>query len=112
MTIKFIFERSSQKGVGRGFVKRVNRGPTLKFYCRPKAQDKQHFEKSHFYCCRFFPLQASRGPEEFENYCRREFLSFRRLLSRRIVSLRGAVDPATSRSSDIETAFHFKQGEP
>ena len=54
MTIKIIFERSSQKGVGRGFGKRVNRGPILKFYCRPKAQEKQHFGKSHFYCRRFF----------------------------------------------------------
>ena len=44
-----------KKGVGRGFEKRVNRGPILKFYCRPKAQEKQHFGKSHFYCRRFFP---------------------------------------------------------
>ena len=55
MTIKIIFERSSQKGVDRGFEKRVNRGPILKFYCRPKAQEKQHFGKSHFYCRHFFP---------------------------------------------------------
>ena len=27
----------------------------MKFYCRPKAQEKQHFGKSHFYCHRFFP---------------------------------------------------------
>ena len=27
----------------------------MKFYCRPKAQEKQHFGKSHFYCRRFFP---------------------------------------------------------
>ena len=26
-----------------------------RFYCRPKAQEKQHFGKSHFYCRRFFP---------------------------------------------------------
>ena len=55
MTIKIIFERSSQKGVSRGFEKRVNRGPILKFYCWPKAQEKQHFGKWHFYCRRFFP---------------------------------------------------------
>ena len=52
MTIKIIFERSSQKG---GFEKRVGRGPTLKFYCRPKEPEKQNFGKSHFYCRRFFP---------------------------------------------------------
>ena len=50
MTIKIIFERSSQKGVGRGLEKRFNRGPILKFYCRPKAQEKRHFGKSRFYC--------------------------------------------------------------
>ena len=55
MTIKIIFERSSQRGVGRGFEKRVNRGPILKFYCRAKAQEKQHFGKLHFNCRRFFP---------------------------------------------------------
>ena len=38
-----------------GFEKRVNRGPTLKFDCRPKPQEEQHFGKSHFYCRRFFP---------------------------------------------------------
>ena len=59
MTIKIIFERSSQKGVGRGFKKRVNRGPTLKFYCRPKALEKQYFGKSHFYCRRFIPRKYS-----------------------------------------------------
>ena len=60
VTIKIIFERSSQKGGGggRGFEKRVNRGPTLKFYCRPKALEKQHFGKSHFYCRSFFPRDA------------------------------------------------------
>ena len=55
MTIKIIFERSSQKEIGRGFEKRVNRGPTLKFHCRPKAQEKQHSGKSHFYCRGFLP---------------------------------------------------------
>ena len=98
MTIKIIFERSRvQRGVGRGFEKRVNSGPTLKFYCRPKAQEKQNFGKSHFYCRRFFPRKYSdnnfeqlppfhppggrtMGPYKCENYCRREFLSFRRLL--------------------------------
>ena len=54
MTIKIILERSSQKGVGRGFEKRVNRGPTLKSYCRPKAQENSILE-SRFYCRRFFP---------------------------------------------------------
>ena len=59
MTIKIIFERSSQKGgVGRGFEKRVDRGPILKFYCRAVAQEKQHFGKSHFYCRRFSPGNA------------------------------------------------------
>ena len=55
MTIKITFERSSQKGGRQGVEKRVNRGPILNFYCRPKAQEKQHFGKSHFYCHRFFP---------------------------------------------------------
>ena len=55
MKIKMIFERSSQRRVGKGFDKRVNRGPTLKLYCRPKAQEKQHFGKSHCYCRRFSP---------------------------------------------------------
>ena len=27
----------------------------MKFYCRPKPQEKQHFGKSHFYCRRFLP---------------------------------------------------------
>ena len=50
MTIKIIFERSSQKGgVGRGFGKRVNRGPILKFYCRPKTQEKQHRLESRIF---------------------------------------------------------------
>ena len=39
----------------RGLEKRVDRGPTLKFYCRPKAQEKLHFGESRFYCRRFFP---------------------------------------------------------
>ena len=30
----------------------------MKFYCRAKAQEKQHFGKSHFYCRRFFPGNA------------------------------------------------------
>ena len=55
MTTNIMFERSSQKGLDRGFEKRVNRGPTLKFYCRPKAQEQRHFGKSHFNCRRFFP---------------------------------------------------------
>ena len=57
MTIKIIFERSSQKGGRQGVRKegQVNRGPTLKIYCRLKAQEKQDFGKSHFYCRRFFP---------------------------------------------------------
>ena len=58
MTIKIIFERSSQKGGRQGVRKegQVNRGPTLKFYCRPKAQEKQHFGKLHFLLpSRFFP---------------------------------------------------------
>ena len=48
-----------KRGVGRGFEKRVSRGPTLKFYCRAKAHEKQHFGKSHFYCRRFFPRKYS-----------------------------------------------------
>ena len=43
-----IFERSSQKGVGRGFKKRVNRGPILKFYCRAKAQENSILESRIF----------------------------------------------------------------
>ena len=58
MTRKLIFESSSQRGVGRGFEKRVDRGPILKLYCRPKAQEKQHFGKLHFYCRRFLPGNA------------------------------------------------------
>ena len=49
------WEVESKGGVGRGFEKRVDRGPILKFYCRAKAQEKQHFGKSQFYCRRFFP---------------------------------------------------------
>ena len=52
MTIKIIFE--SQRGLGRGFEKGVNRGPTLKFYCRPKAKEKQHFGKLHFFLSSLF----------------------------------------------------------
>ena len=48
-------EVESKGGFRRGFEKGVDRGPTLKFYCRAKAQEKQHFGKSHFYCRRFFP---------------------------------------------------------
>ena len=55
MTIKISFGRSSQKGGRQGFEKRVNRGPTLKFYCRPEALGETAFWKSHFYCRRFFP---------------------------------------------------------
>ena len=49
------WEVESKGGVGRGFEKRVDRGPILKFYCRAKAQEKQYFGKSQFYCRRFFP---------------------------------------------------------
>ena len=59
MTIKIVFERSSQKGCRQRVQKEVNRGPTLKFYCRPKAQEKQLLGKSHFYCRRFFPRKYS-----------------------------------------------------
>ena len=60
MTIKIIFERSGQKGGRRGGVeKRVNRGLILKFYCRRKAQEKQDFGRSQFYCHRFFPRKYS-----------------------------------------------------
>ena len=55
MTIKLISERS---GFGRRFEKRINRGPTLKFYCRPKAQEKQHFGKSQFLSS-IFPRKSS-----------------------------------------------------
>ena len=56
MTIKIIFERSSQKGgVHRGFEKRVNRGPTLKFFIAGlKHRKNSIFGKSHFYCRPFF----------------------------------------------------------
>ena len=33
-------------------------GPTLKFDCRPKAQEKQHSGKSQIYCRRFLPGNA------------------------------------------------------
>ena len=74
-----------KRGVGRGFEKRVNRGPILKYYCRPKALEKQHFGKSHSYCHRFFPgntvtIILDNYPPSTLNYCRRELLSFRRLL--------------------------------
>ena len=60
MTIKIFFERSSQKGGGcRGFEKRVNRGPTLKFYCRPKAQEKLHLGKSNVFLPSLFPRKYS-----------------------------------------------------
>ena len=79
MTVKIIFERSSQKGgVGRGFEKRVNRGPTLKFYCRPKAQEKQHFGKLHFHCRRFSP--GNIVTIVLDNYPIRELLSERILV--------------------------------
>ena len=42
------WEVESKGGVGRGFEKRVDRGPTLKFFCRAKAQEKQHFENRIF----------------------------------------------------------------
>ena len=58
MTIKLIISRLGQTGGRQGFEKRVNRGPSLIFYCRPKAQEKQHFGKSHFYCRRFWPGNA------------------------------------------------------
>ena len=108
MTIKVIFERSSQKGGGgRGFEKRFDRGPILKFDCRAKAQEKQHFGKSHFYCRRFFPGNAVTiilgnyppstlqgvglgGRKKSENYCRRKLLSFRRLLVRIYCSVRSS----------------------
>ena len=53
MTIKISFERSSQSGGRQGLRNWVNKGPILKFDCRAKAQEKQHFGKSHFYCGRF-----------------------------------------------------------
>ena len=55
MTIKIIFERSSQKGGRQGVRNKGQQGTHLKFYCGPTAQEKQHFGKSHFYCRRFFP---------------------------------------------------------
>ena len=51
--------RGRVKGGSAGGSKRGSTGdPGLKFYCRPKAQEKQHFGKSHFYCRRFFPGSA------------------------------------------------------
>ena len=47
---------SSQKGVR----KEVNRGPTLKFYCRPKAQEETAFWKVAFLLSSlFFPRKYS-----------------------------------------------------
>ena len=97
MTLKIIFERSSQRGSAGGFEKRVNRGTTLKFYFRPKAQEKQHFGKSHFCCRRFVPGNAVtiildnytpstlqgvglRGSKNPRLIVGEKFLSFRRLL--------------------------------
>ena len=62
MTIKIIFDRSSQKGVGRWFEKRVNKGPTLKFYCRPnliKHRKKTAFWKVAFLLSSLFPRKCS-----------------------------------------------------
>ena len=49
------WEVESKGGVGRGFEKRVNRGPILKFHCRAKAQEKQHFGNRIFIVVAFFP---------------------------------------------------------
>ena len=74
----------------------------MKFYCRPKAKQKRHFGKSHFYCRRFFPgntvtiILDNYPPSTLqgvglgcrknsENYCRRKLLSFRRPLNRDLV---------------------------
>ena len=59
MTIKIIFERLRQKGGRQEVRKEGQQGPILKFYCRAKAQEKQHCGKSHFYCRRFFPRKYS-----------------------------------------------------
>ena len=48
-----------RKGVGRGFENWVNRGLTLKFDYRPKAQEKHHFGKLHFIVVAFFPKKYS-----------------------------------------------------
>ena len=42
-----------------GFEKRVNRGPTLKFDCRPKTQEKQHLGKVAFLLLSPFPRKYS-----------------------------------------------------
>ena len=54
--IKFLGGQVKRGVGGGGGSKRGSTGdPPWKFYCRPKAQEKQRFGKSHFYCRRFFP---------------------------------------------------------
>ena len=59
MMIKATFERSSRKGGWKGLRKEGQQGTHLEFYCRPKAQEKQHFGKSHFYLSSLFPRKYS-----------------------------------------------------
>ena len=54
MTIKIIFERSSQKGGSAGGSKRGSTGDPSRNFIVGLKQEKQHFGKSHFYCRRFF----------------------------------------------------------
>ena len=59
MTIKVFFERSSQKGGRQGARKEVNRGPTLKSYCRPKAQEKNSILESRIFIVVAFSTKYS-----------------------------------------------------
>ena len=49
ITIKIIFERSSQKGGRQGVRKEGQQGTHLEFYCLAKAQEKQHFGESRIF---------------------------------------------------------------
>ena len=99
MTIKIFLERSSQKGVGEVFEKGVNRGPTLKFFCRPKSQEKQHFGKLHLYCHRRH-FYFSHRPSPFINPTLRsntlQGVDFGSILGQFLVSL-GQKRPKTDR---------------
>ena len=88
MTIKIILRGRVKKGDPQGVRKGVSKGPTLEFYCRPKAQEKQHFWKVGILLSSLFPrnysdnnfgqLPPSHPPR---GRIRRELLSFRRLLN-------------------------------
>ena len=69
MTLKIIVERSSQKGGGGsagGSKRGSEREPNLKFYCRPKAQEKKTaIWKVAFLLSSLFPRKST-----LKFYCR------------------------------------------